>query len=354
MKQSLLWKLLGINCLIIGFVIIIVWLAVDFLSAEYFVSLMKDYNISPVSSHRMFVESVHRYLIWASLAAVVLAVTLSFILTRRVLVPLTQMADVTVRIAAGDYSSRVPLRSHDEVGRLAEAFNHMAESLQSVENLRKDLMINVAHELRTPLTNVQGYLEALLDGVVPPSRETYEMLLEETLRLADLVEGILRLSRADAARLDLHKEDVRVEEIVDHVLEAFRARFEARRITVETRCEEKTVLIRADTRKLLQVINNLVENAVQYTNQGGLLRIVIERTEGALKIIFANSGGNLSEQDLPFIFERFYRGEKSRSREHGGAGIGLAIVKELIEAHNGSVGAELADGETRVWFSLPA
>jgi two-component system sensor histidine kinase BaeS len=353
MKQSLLWKLLGINFFIIVFVIGIVWLAVDFLSAQYFVTLMKKYNISPVSSHQMFVDSVHTYLIWATVAAVVLAVTLSFILTRRVLGPLTQMADITVRIAEGDYSSRVPMRSHDEVGRLAEAFNSMAESLKTIENLRKDLMINVAHELRTPLTNIQGYLEALLDEVVPSSRETYEVLLEETLRLADLVENILRLARADAARVDLSKEDVDLGEMIDHVLEAFKTRFQAKQITVKSNYENE-IVVRADSRKLLQVIDNLIENAVQYADRGGTFRVFIQRTDRAIKVLFANTGGNLSEQDLPFIFERFYRGEKSRSREHGGAGIGLAIVKELIEAHNGSVGAELADRETVLWFSLPA
>ena len=353
MKQSLLWKLLGINVLVIVFVMFIVWLAVDFLSAKYFVSLMKQYNISPVSSHRMFVDSVHRYLIWASLAAVFLALMLSFILTRRVLGPLTRMADITVRLASGDYSSRVPIRSHDEVGRLAEAFNHMAESLKAVENLRKNMLISVAHELRTPLTNIQGYLEALLDGVVPASRETFELLLEEALRLADLVESILRLSKADAARADLHKADIRVTEMIDQVLEAFRTQLQAKDITVERRYGESDIPLRADPGKLAQVMNNLIQNAVQYTDCGGTLTISTEQTDGAIKVMFANSGGDLSEEDVPFIFERFYRGEKSRSREHGGAGIGLAIVKELIEAHSGSVGAELANGETRVWYSLP-
>lgn len=353
MRHSILWKLLGINILVIGFVTVIVWLAIDYLAAGYFVTLMKKYNISPVSSHAMFVESVHRYLIWATLAAMALAVALSFLLTKRVLGPLSLMADVTRRIAAGDYSETVPIRSRDEVGQLAEAFNRMAKSLRALEDLRRNLLINVAHELRTPLTNIQGYIEGVLDGVVSASRETFELLLEEALRLVDLVESILRLAKADAARTDLHRTKVCLNELLAQVLEAFRTRLQARNLTVDVRIAPEDLVVYADPHKLSQVITNLVQNAVQYADAGGILRIESERVNDRVNVTFSNSGGELSEQDLPFIFERFYRGEKSRSRESGGAGLGLAIVKELVEAHNGRVGADLAPGETRVWFSLP-
>ena len=353
MKRSLLWKLIGINILIIAFVIIIVWISVDYLAAHYFVALMKKYNISPVTTHEMFVHSLHRYLIWAMLAALALALALNFLLTKRVLVPLTQMADVTRKIAAGDYTSRVPIRSRDEVGSLATAFNRMAESIEAVESLRKNLMIDVAHELRTPLTNIQGYLEALLDGVLPPSEDNFRVLHDETLRLADLVEKILRLAKADAARTDLHKTRIRIADLVEQALEAFRPQLQAKQIKVETRMEDGNLPFEGDSDKLAQVFGNLLQNAVQYTEPGGIVRIHTGAKPGELKVTFANSGGELAETDLPFIFERFYRGEKSRSREHGGAGIGLAIVKELVEAHDGSVGADISHGETRIWFSLP-
>jgi two-component system sensor histidine kinase BaeS len=352
-RKSLLWKLLGINILIIGFVIIIVWLAVDYLAAGYFMTLMEKYNISPTSSHQMFVHSVHRYLIWASLAAILLAVVLSFLLMRRVLGPLTQMTGITQRIASGDYSGKVPITTRDEVGQLAVAFNRMAESLQHIEQLRKTMMINVAHELRTPLTNMQGYLEALIDGVVTPSKETFELLQEETMRLVQLVEDILRLAKADAARADLHKIEIRFSDVIAHLLESFQPQFNNKKISVETHFVEEVNSLWADPDKLSQVVTNLMQNAWQYTPSGGIVRILTERMSTEIKAIFANTGGELAEKDLPFIFERFYRGEKSRSREHGGAGIGLAIVKELIEAHNGHVGAEISHDEIRIWFTLP-
>ncbi len=353
MTKSLLWKLLGINILIIGFVIIIVWLAVNYLAAGYFMTLMEKYNISPTSSHQMFVSSVHRYLIWASLAAILLAGLLSFLLMRRVLGPLTQMTSITQKIASGDYSGKVPVTTRDEVGQLALAFNRMAESLQRIEQLRKTMMINVAHELRTPLTNIQGYLEALVDGVVVPSKDTFDLLHGETMRLVHLVEDILRLAKADAARTDLYKAEIKLSDLIFHVLESFRPQFESKQISVETHFVNEPAQLRADPDKLTQVVTNLLQNAWQYTPSGGVVRISTEPMQAQIRTVFANTGGELVEDDLPFIFERFYRGEKSRSREHGGAGIGLAIVKELIEAHNGQVGAEISRYEIRIWFTLP-
>ncbi len=314
---------------------------------------MKEYNVSATATHQMFIHSVHRYLIWASLAALGLATSLSFLLLKRVLDPLMQMIEITQKIAQGDFSARVPMRSQDEIGRLARAFNQMAESLKKIEQLRKTMVLDVAHELRTPLTNMKGYLEALLDEVLPPSRENLELLQEDTLRLVRLVEDLLRLAKADTARATLHKREIRIAELVSQVLESFLPQFHAKKIRVETHFPGRVGPIPADADKLAQVISNLLQNAWQYTPPGGKVRISSERLAAGIRILFANTGGELAEKDLPFIFERFYRGEKSRSREHGGAGIGLAIVKELIEAHDGKVGAEIAGEEIRIWFSLP-
>jgi HAMP domain-containing protein len=173
MNQRLIFKLLTIHLVVIAFTMAIMWLVIDTLAAGYFVTLMEKYHISPEPAHEMFVNAVHRYLIWACLAALILAVVLSFFMMRRVLAPLTRMTQITQEIAAGNFSTHVPTGTQDEIGRLAQAFNRMAESLKKLESLRRSLMIDVAHELRTPLTNIRGYLEALNDGVLPPSTETF-------------------------------------------------------------------------------------------------------------------------------------------------------------------------------------
>ncbi len=351
--NRLIFKLLAINLVVIGFVMAVMWLAVNTLAAGYFVTLMEKYHISPEPAHEMFVASIHRYLIWACLAAVVLAVLLSFVMMRRVLAPLSRMTKTTREIAAGDFSSRVPAVSQDEVGQLAHAFNRMAAGLEKLENLRRNLMIDVAHELRTPLTNIRGYLEALDDDVVPPSTETFDLLQQESQRLAQLVEDVLQMARADAAHGHLVKEAVDMAALVRQVLEPFAGRFKEKGVDVRVNVANAPEPVHADLDRIVRVLRNLTDNAARYTPARGILEIGMEKADGQLRVAFRNSVETVDRSDLPYLFERFYRSEKSRSREHGGAGIGLAIVKELVKAHGGRVGAELDEGFIEIWFTLP-
>lgn len=354
MRITLLWKLLAVQVSVIAAVIGVVWFAVDTLAADYFSALMTEYDISPTRTHQMFVDAVHRYMIQATLGALALAVLLSFLLTRRVLRPLSQMAAVTRRIAAGDYSARVETTTGDEVAELGSAFNRMADSLERVEALRKTMVADIAHELRTPLSNVRGYLEGLSDRVVPPSKETYDMLQQEVLRLVRLVDDLQQLTKADAAQATLRPQAVTLSELVQQVLDLERYRVEAKGLTVETDIPEAADRLRADPDALLQVLHNLLQNASQYADEGGTVRVSAGCAGGGTTVTIANTGPPIAETDLPYIFERFYRADQSRSRESGGAGIGLAIVKELVAAHGGDVGVACADGWTRVWFTLPA
>ncbi|MGH8007927.1 MAG: sensor histidine kinase [Candidatus Binatia bacterium] len=354
MNSRLLLKFLLITLLVIGVTILIVWLAIDLFAADYFSFLMEKYNVPKEEVQQIFLDAVHRYLILAGLASLFLGGVLGFLLIRRVLGPLYQMIVLTKKIAQGDYTAKVQISSQDEVRQLAVAFNQMTDSLQRTEQLRNTMVLDIAHELRVPLTNMRGYLEALSDGVLPPSRKNFESLHEETLRLASLTEDLLQLSNADVAQSTLRRQPINLQELLAQSVDLFHAQFVGKAITVEMHFPEGTAAVMADPDKLAQVVQNLLRNAWQYTPQGGNIRIAIEHLPGRIKVIFANTGEGVAEEDLPFLFERFYRGEKSRSREYGGAGIGLAIVKGLIEAHGGQVGAESSSAEIRVWFTLPA
>jgi two-component system sensor histidine kinase BaeS len=215
-------------------------------------------------------------------------------------------------------------------------------------------MIDVAHELRTPLTNIRGYLEALHDEILPPSRETFALLHEETMRLVQLVEDVLQLARADAARGHLHRETVDLGQAVQGVLETFAPRLAQKKVSLLVEGAAGTLAVPADPDRITRVLRNLMDNAARYAPAGG--RVTVRLTSGGGQVRFdcANDAPELVPTDLPFLFERFYRGEKSRSREHGGAGIGLSIVKELVEAHGGKVGAELIGRQVHIWFSLPS
>ncbi len=354
MKHRLLWKLLLINIVpVIAVIILVIWLAINQLAADYFMDLMKKYDISPTEIHQMFLTSIHHYLIWASLAALAVAFVLSFLLTRRVLRPLSQMTTIAGAMAAGSFTARVDVASRDEVGQLGLAFNRMAEGLQRIEQLRKTMVADVAHELRTPLTNLRGYLEALNDEVIPPSKATFQMLQQEILRLVHLVENLQQLAKADAAKAYLNREDLPLPEVIGQMATLYKLKLQEKQINLQTNFNPEAHRVVADRDKLLQAVRNLMENACQYTPEGGWLRIATERCEEGIRVIFANSGAGIPQADLPLFFERFFRADRSRSREAGGAGIGLAIVKELIEAHGGRVGAESSAEETRIWFSLP-
>lgn len=352
-RYRLLWKLLLITVVpVIGVIILIIWLAIDHLAAGYFMALMKKYEISPTEIHQMFLTSIHFYLVWASLAALGIAFILSFLLTRRVLRPLSQMSKITRDIAAGQFHARVDIVTQDEVGQLGLAFNQMADSLEGIEQLRKNMVADVAHELRTPLTNLRGYLEALNDKVIEPSPQTLRMLHKENLRLVHLVDSLQQLARADAARAYLKRERLNPAEELLQLLGLYRAGFKEKNISVNTQLEED-LWISADRDKLLQALSNLLENSLKYTPDKGVVAICTKDRGKEVKILFSNSGPGIDKADLPFIFERFFRAERSRSRDAGGAGIGLSITRELIEAHGGRVGAESSAGTTSIWIALP-
>ena len=354
MKRYLIFKLLAINLVVIAFAMVVIWVAIDTLAAGYFVTLMEKYHISPEPAHEMFVGSIHRYLIWASLAAAILAVLLSFIMTRKALSPLTRMTNITKEIAAGNFNTRIPATTQDEVGQLTQAFNHMAESLDKLERLRRSLMIDVAHELRTPLTNIRGYLEALNDGVLPASKKNITLLQEETMRLAALVEDVLQLAKADAVKNRLVLEPTDIVQMIRSVSQTIFSRFALEKnVKVDMDLGEGPVTISIDAKQINRVIRNIADNAARYAPENGEVRIHLAHKNDAIRVSFANLAKDLRSADVPFLFERFYRGEKSRSREHGGAGIGLSIVKELIEAHGGTVGASLAEETITTWFELP-
>ena len=353
MKNHLLWKLLLNIVPVILVTILVIWLAIDNLAATYFMRLMENYAIEPRDSHRMFIEAVHRYLLWSALASLALALILSYLMTKRVLRPLSQMTQLAKELASGNFSNRVEVVSTDEVGQLGIAFNRMADSLEQLELLRKNMVADIAHELRTPLTNLRGYFEGLSDAVIPSSIETFHMLENETLRLVDLVDDLQQLSKAESARAFLQRRKFKVISLIEQLLPLFELRFQSRHISFQVQVDPEGSTLNADFDRMLQALRNLLENALRYTPEGGTVTIASRHLESTIEIAVTNSGESISAEDLPFIFERFFRTDRSRSRDHGGAGIGLAVVRELIVAHGGKVGAESDNKVTRVWFKLP-
>jgi len=353
MQRRVLWKLVGVQTILVVAVLILLVISVRWISVNQLLTDFQVYATPEKPGDDVYFNFMDRYFLGASVLVGVLALGISFVVTRRILLPLSHLAGMAHRISAGDYSARVRPAKRGEFAQVTSAFNQMATSLQRTDELRRSLVSNVAHELRTPLTNIRGYLEALQDSVVPPSSETYRTLHDETLRVVHLVDDLVRLARAEAAKVDMVVEEVELNQLLHQVMKLFELRLNSKNIQVRVSTDTFQVPVTADRRKLTQVLTNLLDNACRYTPAGGQVHVFGERSHAHLKVVFSNTCVPIEEEERKLLFERFYRREKSRSRQWGGAGIGLAIVKELVEAHGGSVGVDGDESTIRIWFTIP-
>ena len=317
-----------------------------------FDSLMIKAGTPASEAQSMFDHSVTTIFLAAVAIAIAVSVALAVILASMLARPLRQMARAAERIAGGDYDARVPEAGPEEVASLADSFNRMAHSLAEQERERRDFIVNAAHELRTPLTNLQGYLEALRDGVIAPTPEQFGSLHEEAQRLVRLSRSLDALAD-NGPRSAGARQDVDMAQAVRSAYEVARPAFDAKEIGVDISVPEHLVA-RAEPDGVAQVLANLLQNASRYTPAGGTASIRGHSSRAQVLVSVTNSGDGIPGEDLPHVFERFYRVEKSRDAARGGAGIGLAIVKQIVESFGGKVGAESRDHSTRFWFSLPA
>jgi two-component system OmpR family sensor kinase/two-component system sensor histidine kinase BaeS len=294
-----------------------------------------------------------------SLALPLLAGALALQVYRGVATPLSDVMSAADAVAEGDLSTRVPTsaRGHGEFRRLARSFNHMVEELERADQQRRNLTADVAHELRTPLHIIQGNLEGLLDQVYEPTPEHINATLDETRALARLVDDLRTLSLAEAGQLPLVRELVDVSELLTDVQTSFSGQAEAAGVDlcVETDQDVSTATVFADVGRLDQILSNMVANALRHTAAGGTITLWAETGKEAARIAVSDTGEGIPAEDLPFIFDRFWRGDRSRSRLAGaGSGLGLAIARQLVQAHGGRIGAESELGQgTTITIELP-
>jgi two-component system sensor histidine kinase BaeS len=287
-----------------------------------------------------FHDAVGQALMIAAVAALAAAVGASVFVTGRIVSPIRRLAAASRRLANGHYAERVPVASDDELGDLAMTFNDMASALEATERRRRDLVGDVAHELRTPIATLEGYLEGLLDGVVEPEPATWARLHDEAGRLRRLVDDLQELSRAEARQIPLSMTPTDPAEIVHAAVERLNASFADKGLNLSCDVPQTVPRVQADSNRAVQVLSNLLTNALRYTPSRGEVRLVVRPTDGAVEFNVRDSGVGIAPDDLPRVFERFYRVDKSRSRALGGSGIGLTIAKALVEAMGGRIWAE--------------
>ncbi len=302
-----------------------------------------------------FVSSVNQSTWMAGGIAAVVALLLGSLLFFQIVSPVQRLTTAAQKIAAGDLQQRIPTQSRDEIGTLAIAFNQMADSLARHEDLRRNLIADVAHELRNPLTVIQGNLEAMLDGILPANPQEIAILRDETALLARLVADLRLLSLAEAGQLKLERVKTNPAELVAHAVEPFRLQAQSSQVELVLDVPSDLPPLHVDEDRIIQVVRNLLSNALRHTPAGGRVTVACRKNQ-MNEILFsvADTGEGIPSADLPYVFDRFYRADKSRSRASGGLGIGLAIVKQLVEAHRGKAWAESQLGQGAIfWFSLP-
>ena len=322
------------------------------------------------AGEEVFLGSVNRSLLLAVIATGLAAVLLTLALSRRILRPIEALTAAARKMEKGDLSQRVEVKSGDEIGQLAHAFNAMADGLARLEQLRRNMVTDVAHELRTPLSNIRGYLEAMRDGVTKPSPVLIDSLYEEAMLLNRLVDDLQELALAEAGQLKLVRQPVALAEIVEKVVNIIQPQVNGKGLTIGIDLPADLPLVDADPDRVGQILRNLLTNAVNYTPPGGQITVaarpVLSAAEVAVgadtsatlstgvEVSVRDTGIGIAPEHLPYIFERFYRADKSRARATGGAGVGLTIVKQLVEAHGGRVWAESTPGSgAMLGFTLP-
>ena len=313
---------------------------------------LETYNLVTIESE--FNTSVNQSLIIAIALAGMVGLLLTYFLSRSILKPVDKLINAARAMEKGDLSQRVTVRDRGELGELANAFNAMAEGLTRLEQLRQNMVTDVAHELRTPLSNVRGYLEALRDGVVEPTPEMIDSVYEEAMLLNRLVDDLQELAMAEAGQLNLVCQPVEIHAVIEKAVMSLKSQAAEKEIRLETDLPNDLPLVEADAERLGQVLRNLVKNAIINTPPGGEIAIRARTIDSQVEVSVQDNGLGIAAEHLPYVFERFYRADQSRARSTGGAGLGLAIVKQLVEAQGGQVAIDSQiDSGTRVSFTSP-
>lgn len=298
--------------------------------------------------------SINRSLLLGGSVAIGIALLLTFILSRRLTSPIGVLAKTARRLGRGDLSQRVRVRGEGEVAALAQAFNSMAADLEYAEQLRRNMVADVAHELRTPLSNIQGYLEAIRDGMIEPDANAIQSLNEEATLLSRLVNELQELTLAEAGELRLVYQAEDITNLVKQAVTPLQPQMVAKDISLSLDLPDDLPSVNIDWQRVNQVLHNLLENAVAHTRIGGSIKVSAGARGKWVEVSVSDTGEGIPAEDLPHIFERFYRVDKSRARATGGSGLGLTIARRLVEAHGGAirVQSELGKG-SRFSFTLP-
>ncbi|WP_408008996.1 sensor histidine kinase [Pseudalkalibacillus sp. A8] len=320
------------SILVIASVIIMFEIHYHFEMAQRETSGSQDLNTINFHLEKAMLSSI----LWTSIGSLILVFIVSYFVAKKLSNPLVQMRHAAERMATGDWKTRIHMKNKDEISELAGSFNDLAQQLEKQEILRKNMTADIAHELRTPLATLKSHMEAFEDGIWDPTRERLGSCTEEINRLIHLISDLGQLNNMDSPEFELHLERVSIENVITQSMDAVHSAFIRKNITL-AREVLKDASMYIDQERMIQVLINLLMNALKYTPPGGKVTVTAEKKNRSILIAVNDNGAGMNEESIKRAFERFYRGDPSRNRRSGGSGIGLAIVKRLVEAHGGQV-----------------
>ncbi|MFZ5818337.1 MAG: sensor histidine kinase [Chloroflexota bacterium] len=301
-----------------------------------------------------FIQRTNQLMLYSALGATAVALLLGVFLSRTLTRPLRELTLATHAVSEGDLSQQVPVRSRDELGELALAFNKMSAQLARSINARRQMTADIAHELRTPLSLILGHAEAVHDGVLPPSRENFEIIREEAGRLEKLVDDLRLLSLADAGELPIMRQPIAPARLIEDLQGTYQYRARQKKVSILLDIASGLPMVELDPGRMTQVLSNVMDNALRHTPKGGSVTLAARQAGSSLELSVRDSGPGVSPEEAGRIFDRFYRADASRQREDGGSGLGLAIAKSIVQAHDGQMWAESAPGQgLTVFIHLP-
>ena len=304
----------------------------------------------------LYILDIFKIFFFAAAVALVICFIAVYLMTYRLTKPFRQMSYATKRYSVGDFSPRVTVRGRDELAALCAEFNSMASSLATLESTRRSFVANVSHELKTPMTTISGYIDAILDGTIPESEQSHylQIVSDEVKRLSRLVVAMLNMSKIEAGEIQIHPSKFDIKELVFSTMLSFEQVISNKNIEIDGIENLESVTVSADKDMLHQVIYNLVDNAVKFTPENGEIKLKLDRGEKNVTFSIMNTGEGISSEEISKVFERFYKVDKSRSYDVKGAGLGLYIVKTIVEMHGGTVSAGSDEGKyTEFKFTIP-
>ncbi len=354
-RLGLRWQLVVLNIIVVAVTGLLIIVLMHNIAQQEFMVIMHAAGqpVDPAAGQRAYDAAVEAQIYPTIAVAALVAVGLSFGAVTLALRPLTAVREATQRMARGAAPAPVETNRRDEIGGVADSVNELAQSLQRLEDLRRQVTNDAAHELRTPLHNLLGLIEGMRDGVIPASPARLQQAHAELGRLIALVEDLRGLADAQLARDRMRRDPLNLVSLIREVVLGFEATMRHRNLTCEIEAPESDLVVDGDAVRIGQVAGNIVNNAIRYARHGTAISVSVVQRGPSVRVAVDDVGESIDESSLPHIFERFFRADPSRARGSGGAGVGLAIVKELVGAHGGDVGAENSRDGVTVWFDLP-